>query len=229
MRLLTYNVHGCIGQQHRFDGERIIRNILEVDADFVALQEVYDQRWEERSFLRELRDIGYSTVHYGMTIRRDDGDYGNVVLMKGEPEHTEEIDLSLEGKEPRGAIRMFLQHEGKCIEIVSTHFGLGLAERHQQIHRLLAVLEDRDPTPDCPRILLGDLNEWNPFSNRWHVLSNDFEVGERLRTFPAVLPFFALDRVLVAPKDVAVCRAVPRAKPFRRASDHLPLVAEVDW
>ena len=229
MRLLTYNVHGCIGFHQQFRGRRVIDNIRKIDADFVALQEVYDTKAEDRAFLCELRDLGYECLHFGMTMRRDDGHYGNVVLLKATPDLTEEIDLSLPGKEPRGAIRMFFDWEGRPIEVVATHLGLDPQERGLQIDRLLEVLSDRMPTLDHPRILLGDLNEWNPLSRRAKVLRRHFEGGPRLRTFPSLLPLFALDRIFVEPVNLSVERLVLKGREYRSTSDHLPLLGELKW
>lgn len=40
MRLATYNIHACIGADGRFEPERIVKVLHEINADVVTLQEV---------------------------------------------------------------------------------------------------------------------------------------------------------------------------------------------
>lgn len=40
LRVATYNVHSCIGTDRKYDPERILHVIKEIDADILALQEV---------------------------------------------------------------------------------------------------------------------------------------------------------------------------------------------
>lgn len=40
LRVATWNVHGCVGGDGRYDGSRAIGVLSEIDADIVALQEV---------------------------------------------------------------------------------------------------------------------------------------------------------------------------------------------
>ena len=40
LRVMTYNIHSCIGGDRRYDPERILTILRDVDADIIALQEV---------------------------------------------------------------------------------------------------------------------------------------------------------------------------------------------
>ena len=40
LRVMTYNVHSCVGGDRRYDPERILKVLREIDADIIALQEV---------------------------------------------------------------------------------------------------------------------------------------------------------------------------------------------
>ena len=76
MRLLSYNIHGCVGADRVEDARRVLDLLEAVDADLVALQEVYDDDAEDRSFLRGLEPRGalvmrthevvFTAVSYGM-------------------------------------------------------------------------------------------------------------------------------------------------------------------
>jgi endonuclease/exonuclease/phosphatase family metal-dependent hydrolase len=40
VRAATYNVHDCVGRDSRFDPQRIVDVLIELDVDLIALQEV---------------------------------------------------------------------------------------------------------------------------------------------------------------------------------------------
>ena len=48
LKVATYNIHKCVGRDRRFDPDRIVAVLKEIDADVVALQEA-DQRFGERA------------------------------------------------------------------------------------------------------------------------------------------------------------------------------------
>jgi len=78
--LATYNIHSCIGGDGRYDPERILRVIRELDADIIALQEV-DSR--EHRGLELMQWLAYETdLHAipGPTLLRQTGKYGNALL-----------------------------------------------------------------------------------------------------------------------------------------------------
>jgi endonuclease/exonuclease/phosphatase family metal-dependent hydrolase len=47
-------------------------------------------------------------------------------------------------------------------------------------------------------------------------------------TFPALFPMFALDRLWVSPPEATARVAAHTSKTARLASDHLPLVADLE-
>ena len=50
----SYNVHKCIGTDGTFDPHRILKVVLELDADIIALQEA-DERFGSRKGLLDLQ------------------------------------------------------------------------------------------------------------------------------------------------------------------------------
>ncbi|HSE59233.1 MAG TPA: hypothetical protein VLA99_11075 [Nitrospiraceae bacterium] len=50
-----------------------------------------------------------------------------------------------------------------------------------------------------------------------------------MRTFPSPAPIFALDRIWVRPPAILLCTEVHKTPRSRKASDHLPLKAVVEW
>ncbi len=228
MRLLSYNIHGCVGRRGIVDPGAILDVIREADADVVALQEVHCEDALDRGFLRALeRELDYPTVLLGPTMRKADADYGNVLLSRKPPLEEERIDLTFPHREPRGAIRATFGWDGRTLEITATHLGLLPSERRAQLRRLIEA--PRNET-SAIQVLMGDLNEWFPFGRAGRTLRNRFGRVKTVPTFPSRFPMFALDRVHARPNDrVRVNKRTLDSVLARTASDHLPLVAELEF
>jgi len=228
LRILSYNIHGCVGWGGKEDAGAVLEVIRKSDADIVALQEVHDEDDVDRSFLKALGTLGYASVLHGSTMRKQEGHYGNVLMTRQPVLEEDKIDLSYKGREPRGAIRARIGIEGMTVEILTTHLGLGIRERRTQLEILAEALPDwLKESEDVVRIGLGDFNEWIPGGRTRRLLHRLFGHSPRVATFPAVFPLIALDRIYVRPHEALVGIKAFREEPADRASDHLPLLAEV--
>lgn len=230
IRILTYNIHGCIGRGGRYDAEAVLTVLQEVEADFVALQEVYDEKPQDRQFLASLRKLSYPSIEYGITmIHKTRGAYGNVFLSKWPLKSVDKIDLSVQPFEPRGAIHVNADILGTSLEITATHLGLNSQERLAQVSKIINRWETNNRQSGSKSLvcLVGDLNEWAPRGEVARLLERTFGKTRKLRTFPARFPTFALDRILVRPETRVSKLSVINSRLTRRASDHLPLVAEL--
>jgi endonuclease/exonuclease/phosphatase family metal-dependent hydrolase len=221
----SYNVHRCLGGDGRRDPDRIAAVIDEMGADVVGLQEV-DASVHPRFGVDQFAHLARatrSTAIAGPTLRSHRGRYGNVLLTHVPVVGVRLIDLSVPGREPRGAIDADLEVDGARIRVVVTHLGLRGAERRRQVVRLLRRLEE-------PRVglalVLGDLNEWLAPARVLRCLRARF-AGPAVRSFPARLPLIALDRVLVQPPGALVDVHAHGSRLARVASDHLPVRAVV--
>ena len=225
LTLATYNVHRCIGSDRRYDPDRILGVLEELDADVVALQEVERRPWRGRDVLAWLGETaGYATVA-GPTLLREANHYGNALLTRARLLGTRRIDLSVLGREPRGAIDADLDWKGVPVQLVATHLGLKPAERRAQTLRLLELF---NPSDGRLSVLMGDLNEWFLWGRPLRWLRALFGRTPEPRTFPARWPLFALDRIWVQPASSLRAVAVHRSALARLASDHLPLKATVE-
>ena len=226
LRVATYNVHKCVGVDRRYDPGRVAAVIDEMNADVVGLQEVDNRSGgasesAQMEFLAE--KTGYEAVP-GPTIRRSDGHYGNVLLTRRPVLEKREIDLSFPGREPRGAIEAILSVDDQAVRVMVTHLGLRFRERWHQIARLADEIE-RKTNPLF--ILLGDINEWFPTRRGLRLLHRALEKSPVTRTYPSQWPFLPLDRIWVRPRDALRNVRVHQSPLARRASDHLPVVAEI--
>lgn len=225
-RLLTYNIHGCRGGDGREDPDRILEVLRRADADVIALQEVDQRSSADEDFLRDLQSLSEYAVVFGPTLTRPDGNaYGNVLLSRFPVRSTVRVDLSVHHREPREAIHAELETPDGLLTVTATHLGLLPAERREQVRRLLAL-------PDSPdsraRALLGDFNEWWLWGRPLRRLHRHYGSAPAVRSFPARYPFLRLDRIWVSPRKRLRSVRVIRDALTHIASDHLPVVADID-
>jgi endonuclease/exonuclease/phosphatase family metal-dependent hydrolase len=220
--LVSYNVHGCRGIDRRRSVERISEVIRGIDGDIVCLQEV-----DGRRGLRQLHALADATSLApipGPTIRTHGGDYGNAILTRLGVEQVDCVDLSFERREPRGLLDAILVAETASVRVMVTHLGLVRRERAVQIGAVLERLAE--PRVDAI-VLAGDFNEWWPWSLNLQRIDERMGAAPKPATFPSFLPLLALDRVWARPSEALLSLGSRRGPLERMASDHLPLVADL--
>jgi endonuclease/exonuclease/phosphatase family metal-dependent hydrolase len=225
----SYNIHSCVGMDRRYSPSRIADVLHELDCDIYALQEVNNEPGEDEDSqqLEFLSQTMKMAAVPGLRIVRHSGQYGNALLTRFPVISVHRHDLSF-GKwlEPRGALDVELDVDGRALRVIATHLGLSRSERRFQWRHLLAAIASSPA--DHPTIVLGDMNEWFP---RAGTLRDAHKIlGEALAPpeFPSFAPFLALTRIWVRPVQAIVSVAVHRSQLARRASDHLPLRAVID-
>ena len=227
MRAATYNVHGCIGTDGQLSPDRIARVIGQLDAHFIGLQEVHCS--PDGNGMCELDAIAKLSKMRAVSggIRAGHrGTYGNAVLTSLPVIASNLIDLSVSGREPRGALDVYLAADSSTVRVVVAHLGLAPWERRNQCLRLVDALTS-DGQPADVTVLLGDVNEWFHWGRPLRWLAAAFGRSAHIRTFPSYAPMFALDRIWVLPQG-SLNRSWRHANSLtRKASDHLPLVAEI--
>lgn len=157
-------------------------------------------------------------------LRRDGVRHGNVVLTRLPIASARRICLDFERREPRTAVEVRLDTGARPLRVVATHLGLMPGERRFQVKLISSHIAEEEQSIT---VLLGDFNEWFLAGRPLRWLQRRFGPSRAVRTFPSFLPLFALDRIWVHPKGLlARCAAVDTAL-ARKASDHLPIVAEL--
>jgi endonuclease/exonuclease/phosphatase family metal-dependent hydrolase len=216
LRIASYNVHGCRGTDGRKDAARIVEVIRELGCDTVGLQEV-DYRLDYIA-----GRLGMHAVP-GLTLVRHDGPYGNALLTKRKVLDVRRLALGYGRREPRNALDVDLEIGAERIRVIVTHLGLFGAERRWQVRKLLEMMRDTEER----LVVLGDINEWFPFSRplRWFNRLLGRSLAER--SFPSRWPLFALDRVWVRPRRALLALKAHRSPLAEKASDHLPVKAIV--
>lgn len=226
--LSSYNIHRCYGRDGLYEPGRIRQVLRELDAQVIALQEV-ELLHDTPGLLDYFCEDSPWKVIQGITLTRDTGHYGNAILTSLPIRSVQQIDLSLPRREPRGALRVMLEHQNEALEIVATHLGLRPAERRSQIQQLLGVLADSysKQTRADVTVFMGDLNEWFLWGRPLRWLRRHFQHSPAPATYPSCCPLLALDRIWVKPcQRLVEIRAVSN-RLTKVASDHLPLVSQV--
>jgi endonuclease/exonuclease/phosphatase family metal-dependent hydrolase len=225
LRVASYNVHQCVGLDGRRDPARVAAVLREIDADFVGLQEIDARPGADATSMQMhyLADtLGLHAVA-GPTIVREGGHYGNALLSRRPAREVRHIDLTVYRREPRAAIDADFEAGGAPVRVLVTHLGLLPGERRTQVRRLLDALGDE---PDALTVVCGDINEWFAVGRPLRWLHARLGRTQGVPTFPAGFPVFALDRLWVHPRTALRALRVHRTS---AASDHLPLVADLEF
>ena len=235
VKVVTYNIHTCVGVDRRYDPSRIGAVLREIDADIACLQEV-DARHRNDWYANQWAYLGEATgcrVITGAGIREHRARFGNAILTRFPVLAARAIDLTVAGYEPRGAIDADILIGERVLRVLATHFGLHAAERRLQANRLMAALGEPAATANRREshalLLMGDLNEWRGRSGAIRSLDRRLGPSAAARTFPSWMPVLALDRIYADGPAVLHDVSVYRSPLTRLASDHLPLIGSLSW
>lgn len=237
---MTYNVHRCIGPGGRDSIPDIMSVCRDAAADIIALQELDAPETDGDEGAHHARDLA---SHLGMellfcrTFRRGVGYYGHALLSRHplELKRVTTFASPQAGAEPRGAIwaRTTLE-QGATLDVISTHLGVRRNERGMQSKELVGKAWLGNAELLTPHLLCGDLNAL-PSAVTYRRFAAGLRDAQRSlkrhiprATFPSRLPLLRLDHVFIS-RDLAVRSvSVPWNRRSRAASDHLPLIVELE-
>jgi endonuclease/exonuclease/phosphatase family metal-dependent hydrolase len=236
LRVLTYNVHKCIGGvDRRYDPRRVADLITHYAPDLVMLQEVDDRA--RRSNLDRQVDVlgelcGYHHRAWFPNVKvRGGGEYGNAVLSRYALSEARNVDLTVAPKKRRSVLHAVcrVRHDGvdRTIHVYNMHLGLAEYERRIQIRTFLDSHPFAGLHEGTPVVVGGDLND--VWGRAGALLSPAGFRGwaRRWRTFPAWAPMRGLDGIFVRGKVELLGVHRGEIDLARRASDHRPLYADV--
>ena len=238
VRLLTYNVHSCIGLDDRLSPERIARVIARHDPDVVALQELDVGRprtggVDQAQLIAEHLEM---LAHFHPALSVEEERYGDAVLSRLPMRLVRAGALpSLPSRplEPRGALWVEITSGPVRLQVVNTHLSLHPAERSLQVDALLGPDWLGAIQPDGGTVLCGDFNAlgWFPVCRRITRSLRDVQVGRHgyrpRSTWPGRFSVGRIDHVFVDPAIEVRHVEVPDDALARVASDHLPLIVDL--
>jgi endonuclease/exonuclease/phosphatase family metal-dependent hydrolase len=239
VRVVSWNVHNMVGTDGRHDPERIARVLAELRPDVAGLQEVGAAALpagvpDPAALLGGLAGLDSA---FGRTMAHRRGgpgsSYGNAVLARFPIQAVRSYDLSVAGREPRGCVRADVELDGAVVHFFSAHLGLDWRERRRQAAQLLSADILRDAALANPLVLVGDFNSVSNRSAvpRWlrrQLVDCAVAGANEAPTFPSRFPLFRLDHCYVDAAFRVLGVEVHRSPAARRASDHLPVVVELE-
>jgi endonuclease/exonuclease/phosphatase family metal-dependent hydrolase len=157
VRILSWNIHGAVGRNPRFDLTSVVNLVRRWDPDIVALQEV-DSRRAIAGGINPFEFLPGAVGAYGVgakSMTTEDGDYGQMLISRWPISHQEVRDISFAGCEPRRAIHAEVATPFGPLVVVATHLGLSIRERRKQTRILLELAAG-----DTAAVVMGDFNDW---------------------------------------------------------------------
>ena len=243
LRLLSYNIHKCIGvPDRRYGPDRIARVISHYDPDVVLLQEVDDEAPRSR-FDRQVDLLGNMLglrhrIWYPNVRVRSGGQYGNAILCRYPLMECSNIDLTIPPKKRRSVLhsrfRMRINSPGsrrsrtRTVHVFNLHLGLSGIERRLQLRKFLDSHPFNNLDRRTPIVVGGDFNDLWASLGKSTLVPAGFRGGRIIRTYPSVAPIRALDSVYVRGQIKIHQIMRSRLKEAKFASDHLPLVADLE-
>lgn len=241
VRLLSYNIHKCIGGlDRRYDPERVRDVIAHYEPDICLLQEVdkgcrRSEHHHQVDLLGDLLGMRHRTWFPNVKVRGG-GQYGNAILSRWPLTETRNIDLSIPLKKKRsvlhGRYRIRLKRRRReitrTLHVYNLHLGLAGAERKVQLRKFLESEPLTRFHPSTPVVVAGDFNDvWGTLGGL--LAPAGFRGLEKsMRTFPAYAPVRALDAFYLRGDARLVALRRSRLELAKRASDHLPLIADIE-
>lgn len=242
LRVMSYNIHHGEGMDGTLDLQRIADAIAYSGADIVGLQEV-DVRTrrsggvDQLAVLAELLRMEWA---FGSNLLYQGGNYGNGLLSRYPMMQTENTRLPNIGGESRGLLSATVDVDGRPVTVYVTHLSLNDEENQLQRRRIAEILEREEH----PFVVLGDMNvPWDftqsplfadAAQDAWleavDLSAPDSPMRRNITmgsTFSSSSPTQRIDYIFVSDEvDVTGSGSVFTIRTL--ASDHLPLVAELE-
>jgi endonuclease/exonuclease/phosphatase family metal-dependent hydrolase len=128
--------------------------------------------------------------------------------------------LHISHRETRCAIEATIESPYGWIRVIAAHLGLRPNELRSQLGIFRALVESQTGG----LLMMGDFNDWH--GRVRSSLTTLIPTHTMQRTFPSMRPILNLDRIYCRPGNALIHSWIETAS--RRASDHLPVFADVD-
>lgn len=231
VRVMTYNIHAARGVDGKLDLARVAEVIRSSDVDLVALQEVDVGRVRsgEVDQAHVLADsLGMKAV-FAPCIEEGEGRYGIATLTRLPLLESRQIVLPIVGhlahrrSQPRSALLTRHTWDGGELDMINTHLSVLFRERAGQVAAIAAEMAGE------ALVIAGDFN-CTPWSPAYQILRRrSLKSATRFaRTWPSPAPLVPIDHIFYRGRLGLVSGGTWTKGGARRASDHLPVVAELE-
>ncbi|MBC8069958.1 MAG: endonuclease/exonuclease/phosphatase family protein [Deltaproteobacteria bacterium] len=235
---VSYNIHKCIGGiDRRYRPERVCATIAALAPDFLLMQEVDDDALRtgfdcQVDLIGEQLGLRHRTWFPNHFLRKG-GSYGNAILSRFPLLESRNIDVTIDGRKARsvlhGRFRVPVRGRLRTVHVFNLHLGLLERDRRVQLERFLAAHPFAGLHERTPVLVGGDFNDvWGTLGPELLAPAGFRAAPRRHATFPAYAPVRALDGIYVRGDLTLRELRASRTAGARAASDHLPLVAELE-
>lgn len=249
LRMMTYNVHSCLGRKGYDSLEDIIEVIKLYNPDIVCLQELDVHVARSGNMDQPAIVAERLAYHHSFFPARPilHGYFGNAIFSRFPLKNIQSLPLEAGRKpkieirqminrpqESRSAVWVDIDHPAGIFHVLTTHLSLLRSIRELQI-RLLLGEKWMGSIPLAENVIFaGDFNLTSR-SKEYQILLtslSDAQVDCGLKmpraTFPAVTPLRNIDHICYRGRMQPIHTFVPRIRLTRKASDHLPVVVDFD-
>jgi endonuclease/exonuclease/phosphatase family metal-dependent hydrolase len=242
-RVMSYNVHRCVGMDRRLSPARIARVIARYNPDVVAMQELehYGSKPGTIHQPEKIAKLLDMTYHFHPAMKIEEEHFGEAILSR----HPMRLVKAgaLPGLrplralvEPRGALWVEIDFFGKKIQLVASHLGIMKRECEMQVAELLGPnWLGHESCQRNPTIFCADMNTlpfWKASKQMKRKMSDVFgpkSMAKPSPTFLSTAPLIRIDYIYTSPEIKVVNAVIPRTALERIASDHLPVVADLTF
>ena len=240
LRVMSYNVYGCVDADRKVDIQKIINIIDQIKPDVIALQEV-DGETPPSANRNQARIIGETLAfNYRYVPLEKDGRhaFGLAILSRFALEQSEftplpNLHASLKMRK-RGALRAEIKTPNGEVRFINTHLSVFRIERYLQLRAIMKWSGLSKRPFDKPLIFCGDLNA-KPKSLGYRKIADHLTDVQKAPnrtvrpepTFPSKVPSFRIDHIFVSHHwEIRQFKVIKNPLTIN-ASDHLPLVADL--
>ena len=240
VRVMTYNIHSCVGMDGRVAPNATADAIRLLEPDVAALQEVDDGipktgRLDQARYLGD--QLGFGHI-FCPTVHHAEGRYGLAVLCRFPMRQIRCGRLPIFWPfrlQKRGAVHAVVDSPAGRFHFFNTHLSLFGPERLLQVRHLMRKRWLGSVPAGEPVVFCADLNSvpglpvYRLMTTLYTDVQNAFcKRPEKARpTFSSRRPRLRLDHRFVSPAFEVLRAEVPAGVPFRNVSDHLPLYADL--
>jgi len=194
LRVASYNVRACADVG--FDPSVIAKDVVEVGADVVGLQEVDENnRRSNIDTVKLLNEACGYDCRFAKAIDYKGGEYGHAVMSRLNVISSKVVPLSSEGCENRVAMVNVIEKDGVKFQFVNTHLDHTSLER-----RTVQYGEVKDAIDtSMPYIITGDFNtcDFNEFD--LFVKDGAYLVNNKDNYLPSFIPSaIAIDNIVLS-------------------------------
>lgn len=218
IKIISYNIHSGLNKDMFPTLFDIIDFLRISDADIICLQEVNESAkagFQVSSFKEELKmysHFGANVVNYGFN-------YGLVTYSKYPIKDENHIYLSSSGREQRGMLHTVLNVDGRKLNIINVHLGLGKEERKIQIRELIDFV---NKLGDELYIVVGDFNDGD-INISENILKDVAKEVNKSNTLTFATGLERIDYIFVSPQ----IKALEYEVLIKNMSDHYPIIAKI--